>query len=58
MARFIPCKKTDDASKMAALFFNGIVILLGLPKTIVSDRNVWKLFDTNKFYLCGVEESS
>ena len=40
MANLLPCSKTFDASKIAKLYFDEIVKLYGLPKTIVSDRDV------------------
>ena len=40
MAHFLPCSRTADASRVAKIFFDGIVKLHGLPKTIVSDRDV------------------
>jgi len=49
IAHFLSCTKTSDVSTVAQIYFNGVVKLHILPKTIVSDKNVkfmsyfWKI---------------
>ena len=57
MAYFIECKRTEDASHVAILFFHEIFRLHGILKTITSDcdvkfvgnfwRVLWKKFSTS-----------
>lgn len=57
MASSIPCFKTSNATHVSNMFFKEVVILHGLPRSIVSNkdtrfvghfwRNSWKKLGTN-----------
>ena len=61
MAHFIACNKTDDAKHVADLFFTEEVRSHGIPRIIVSDRDVkflshyckvfWGKLDTKLLFL-------
>ena len=57
MAHFLPCSKTSDTSKIAKLYFDEIVKLYGLPKTILSNRDVcfMSYFWKTLWHLVGTE---
>jgi len=40
IAHFILCSKTSEASQVAVIFFDHVIKLHGLPKIMVSDRDV------------------
>ena len=60
MAHFIACHKSDDATYIADLFFQEIIRLYGIPRTIVSDRDanflshfwrsLWRLVGTKLLF--------
>ncbi|XP_021740095.1 uncharacterized protein LOC110706475 [Chenopodium quinoa] len=60
MAHFIPCHKTEDAMKVAKLYFEEVVRFHGVSRTIVSDRDtkflshfwksMWRLMGTKLLF--------
>lgn len=40
IVHFIACKKIDDASNVAKLFFDGVVRYHGVAKSIISDLDM------------------
>ncbi|XP_021766991.1 uncharacterized protein LOC110731437 [Chenopodium quinoa] len=60
MAHFVPCHKTEDATMVAKLYFDGVVRFHGIPRTIVSDRDtkfqshfwksLWRLMGTKLLF--------
>ena len=40
MTHFLSCSKTSDDFKITQIYFDGVVKLHGLPKIIVSDKDV------------------
>lgn len=40
IAHFVPCYKTEDVINVSCLYFREIVCLHGVPRTIVSDRDI------------------
>jgi hypothetical protein len=39
-AKFLPCKKTIDGQNVAQLYFRHLFPLFGIPKWIISDRDL------------------